>query len=106
MNFKKFNSIGDSEPRAWSQSIGTKFGKEEDDEDELPVPYCDEFDEDSESEEEEEEEEEETVTETETETDTESTGSKKSKNPIKRARCPVQNTVFVILKEELDFMVE
>ena len=30
MNFKKFNSIGDSEPRAWSQSIGTKFGKEED----------------------------------------------------------------------------
>ena len=102
-----FNKIGNSEPRAWSQTMGTKFRKDEEDEDEIPVPYCDEFDDESEeSEEEEEEEEEETVTETETETDTESTGSKKSKNPLKRIRCPVQNTVFIVLQEELDFMVE
>ena len=97
MNFKKFNSIGDSEPRAWSQSIGTKFGKEEDDEDELPVPYCDES-------EEEEESEEETVTET--ETDTDSVGSKKSKNPLKRTRQTTVSVISVVLQEELDFMTE
>jgi len=106
MNFKKFNQIGNSEPRAWntiSGNTGTKFGDDED-EDEVPVPYCDEFD-DEESEEEEEEDEEETVTETETETDTDSVGSKK-KCPLKRTRCMVPNTVFVVLQEELDFMVE
>lgn len=103
MNFKKFNQIGNSEPRAWntiSGNTGTKFGDDED-EDEVPVPYCDEFD-DEESEEEEEEEE--TVTETETETDTDSVGSKKCR--LKRTRCMVPNTVFVVLQEELDFMVE
>ena len=107
MNFKKFNQIGNSEPRAWNTlsggNTGTKFGKDEDDEDEVPVPYCDEFDDDDE---EEEESEEETVTETETETetDTDSVGSKK--NPLKRTIKPIINTVFVVLQEELDFMVE
>jgi hypothetical protein len=104
MNFKKFDSIGDSEPRAWSQSIGTKFGKEEDDEDEVPVPYCDESDEEEESEDEESEDEEETVTET--ETDTDSVGSKKSKNPLKRTRQTTVSVISVVLQEELDFMAE
>ena len=111
MNFKKFDTIGDSEPRAWSQSIGTKFGKDDEDEDEIPVPYCDESEEEEESDEEDEEEEyevTETETETETETDTDSVGSKKSikKNPLKRTRKIVTNTIFVVLQEELDFMEE
>ena len=110
MNFKNFNQIGNSEPRAWntiSGNIGTKFGddNDDDDENEVPVPYCDEFDDEESEEEEEEEEDEETVTETETETDTDSVGSKK-KCPLKRTRCMVPNTVFVVLQEELDFMVE
>ena len=45
MNFKNFNQIGNSEPSAWntiSGNTGTKLG--DDDENEVPVPYCDEFD--------------------------------------------------------------
>ena len=106
MGFKNFDDIGDAEPRAWSQSVGTKFGKEEDEEDdEIPVPYCDEFDEDEEDEEEDEAIEE---TETETETETESIGSTKSKNPLKRTRHSTASALVfsVVLQEESDFMVE
>jgi hypothetical protein len=95
MNFKNFDDIGDSEPRAWSHSIGTKFGKDEDD-DEVPVPYCDEFDDESSDEDPVEEEED-----AETETETESVGSAK-KNPLKRK----QVVVGTVLQEELDFMAE
>ena len=104
MNFKNFDDIGDSEPRAWSQSIGTKFGKDDEDEDEIPVPYCDESDEESSSSEEDLEDE---VTETETETETESVGSTKKKNPLKRTRQIATAAVFsVVLQEEFDFMTE
>ena len=104
MNFKKFNDIGDSEPRAWSHaSIGTKFG-EEDEEDELPVPYCDEFeDEESESGTDEEIEEVETETETETESITSVDSSKKKRT------CRQKQPIIicqVALQEEADFMQE
>lgn len=101
MNFKNFDDIGDSEPRAWSQSIGTKFGKDEDeDDDEVPVPYCDEFDDESSDEDPVDEEEEDA----ETETETESVGSTK-KNPLKRKQVLV-GTLNTVLQEELDFMAE
>jgi hypothetical protein len=102
MNFKNFDDIGDSEPRAWSQSIGTKFGKDDEDEDEIPVPYCDESDEESSSEEDLEDE----VTETETETETESVGSTKKKYISKRTRQTATAAVYIVLQEELDFMTE
>ena len=82
MNFKKFNDIGNSEPRASgfgrrSSSVSTRFEADEEDVDEIPVPYCDEFEEDEEdTEEEDTEETDETETETETESIT-SVGSKK-----------------------------
>jgi hypothetical protein len=99
MNFKKFRDIGDSEPRAWIASVGTKFTAEEDDEDELPVPYCDE-------EVEEESEDEELVEENETETETDSVSSV-STNPLKRCfRRSTPTTVSIVLQEELDFREE
>jgi hypothetical protein len=94
MNFKKFNDIGDCEPRAWNKNVsGTKFSIDDDDDDEIPVPYCDDFDEDSEEEVDEEE-----VDETETETETDSVTS--SGKPVKRG------FVSVVLQEESDFMAE
>ena len=94
MNFKRFNDIGDSEPRAWNKvTPGTKFATEDEDEDdEIPVPYCDEFEEDEESEEENEEED--------TETETDSVTS--SGRPVKR----VLKNISLVLQEESDFMVE
>ena len=93
MNFKRFNDIGDSEPRAWNKVTGTKFAQEEDDDDdEIPVPYCDEFEDDEESEEENEEED--------TETETDSVTS--SGRPVKR----VLKNISLVLQEESDFMVE
>lgn len=70
MNFKKFNDIGDSEPRAWKRGVGSRFDTDDEEDDEIPVPYCDDF--------EEEEEDTEVVeddAEAETETDTESISS-------------------------------
>jgi len=101
MNFKKFRDIGDSEPRAWIASVGTKFTTEEYDEDELPVPYCDE-------EEEEDEEDEELVEENETETETETESvSSVSTNPLKRSfRRSTPTTVSIVLQEEYDFRDE
>jgi len=68
MNFKKFNDIGDSEPRAWKRGVGSRFETDDDEDDEIPVPYCDDF-------EDEEEEPEAAEEEAETETDTESISS-------------------------------
>jgi hypothetical protein len=104
MTFKNFDDIGDSEPRAWGgSSMGTKLGKDEDDDDEIPVPYCDEFEEEFESEEEDEDE---PVTENDTETDTESVGSLKLKNPLKRNNKSTAAAFTVVLQEEVDFMEE
>ena len=97
MNFKKFNDIGDSEPRAWNKDfIGSRFTVDEDEEDEIPVPYCDEFDDEMETEDDTDEQLEEDETETETESIT-SIGK-----PIKRV---LKNT-GPILQEETDFMQE
>jgi hypothetical protein len=68
MNFKKFNDIGDSEPRAWKRGVGSRFETDDEEDDEIPVPYCDDF-------EDEEEEPEAVEDEVETETDTESISS-------------------------------
>jgi len=98
MNFKKFNNIGDSDPRPWNRSVGTRFDEGEDDE--IPVPYCDEFDEEEDVDEEPEDEIEADETETETESIT-SVGSKKNqKKNIKQTICSI------ILQEETDFMPE
>ena len=95
MNFKRFNDIGDSEPRAWNRDTpGTKFTVEEDEDDyEIPVPYCDEF-EDEESEDDSEDE----VEDTETETDSVTSSGK----PVKRAL----KNISLVLQEESDFMKE
>ena len=109
MNFKRFNDIGNSEPRASgfnrrSSSISTRFDAEEEEVDEIPVPYCDEFEEDEEDDTEEEEENEENETETETESIT-SIDSKK--NPLKRNnKKTVVQVCTIVLKEEFDFMPE
>jgi len=104
MNFKKFRDIGDSEPRAWNPSVGTRFNPDDDEDDnEIPVPY-----EDSDVEEEEEEvDDEEILEENETETETESVGSVTS-GPVKRLvrRNLVSAAVCVVLQEELDFKDE
>jgi hypothetical protein len=94
MNFKRFNDIGDCEPRAWNKSApGTRFALEDDEEDyEIPVPYCDEFEE----EESEEENEQEDEVDTETETDSVTSSGK----PVKRV------FVSIVLQEESDFMTE
>lgn len=94
MNFKRFNDIGDCEPRAWNKSApGTRFALEDDEEDyEIPVPYCDEFEE----EESEEENEQEYEVDTETETDSVTSSGK----PVKRV------FVSIVLQEESDFMTE
>ena len=98
MNFKKFNDIGDSEPRAWNKDvIGSRFAVDEDEDDEIPVPYCDEFDEEMETEDDAEEE---PIEEDETETETESITS--IGKPIKRAL----KTTGPVLQEETDFMQE
>ena len=92
MNFKRFNDIGDCEPRAWNKGVpGTKFA-EDDEDDEIPVPYCDEF------EEEESEEENDQDDEVETETETDSVTSS--------GRCTKRVLVSVVLQEESDFMAE
>jgi hypothetical protein len=91
MNFKRIHDIG-NEPRAWNKNVGTKFTVDEDD-DEIPVPYCDEFDEDgdvSESDEEIEEEE------TETETDSVTSVTKRA----------IRVPIGPVLQEETDFMPE
>ena len=90
MNFKRFNDIGDCEPRAWNRGVpGTRFAEDDEDEDdEIPVPYCDEF--------EEEESEEDEEVETETETDSVTSSGK----PVKRL------LVSIVLQEESDFMAE
>jgi hypothetical protein len=94
MNFKKFNDIGDSEPRAWNKaSAGTRF--DDFDDDEVPVPYCDEFEDEEESESEDEEQEQD-----DTETETESVTS--SGKPVKRAL----RNIGLVLQEETDFMQE
>ena len=94
MNFKRFNDIGDCEPRAWNKCVsGTKFSIDEDDDDEIPVPYCDEF-EDEESEEDSEDE----VEDTETETDSVTSSGK----PVKKAL----KNISIVLQEESDFMKE
>jgi hypothetical protein len=100
MNFKKFNDIGDSEPRGWSSSVGTKFTNEDEDEDELAVPYCDEFED-----EEEETDEEELLDENETETETESIDSRRGalKRNSKRGGVPLE---CIVLQEEVDFKEE
>ena len=69
MNFKKFNEIGDSEPRAWKRGVGSRFDTDDEEDDEIPVPYCDDFEEDDDTEVVEDE------AEAETETDTESISS-------------------------------
>jgi hypothetical protein len=96
MNFKRFNDIGDCEPRAWNRSApGTRFAvDDDDDDDEIPVPYCDDFD-DEESEEEQEHEDE-----VDTETETDSVAS--SGVPVKR----MMKNISVVLQEESDFMKE
>jgi hypothetical protein len=102
MNFKKFRDIGDSEPRAWNPSVGTRFNPDDDEDDnEIPVPYDDE-DEDIET-----DEEDELLEENETETETESVGSVTS-GPVKRLvrRNLVSAAVCVVLQEELDFKDE
>ena len=104
MNFKKFNAIGDSEPKAWKRSsAGTKFGVDEDEEDEIPVPYCDEDDELEEEDTTEEEDEE--LDEIETETETESITSVQSKKRNNK-KMPVLPKCSIILQEETDFMPE
>jgi hypothetical protein len=93
MNFKRFEDIGDCEPRAWNRGVpGTKFSADDDDDDEIPVPYCDEFEDESEDENEQEDE-----NDTETETDS-VTSSGRSKKVLKN--------ISVVLQEEYDFMVE
>jgi hypothetical protein len=94
MNFKKFKNIGDSEPRAWDtvMSKGTKFTEEDCEDDEVPAPYCDEFEDDDVCSEEETEETEET--EEETETETESVSSRRK----------VSSKGHQVLHEETDFM--
>ena len=90
MNFKKFNDIGDCEPRAWNKIVaGTRF-QSDDEDDEVPVPYCDEFEDEESSEEEEED--------TETETDSISSTGK----PVKRCL----KNISIVLQEETDFMME
>jgi hypothetical protein len=92
MNFKQFRDIGDSEPRGWKKPLGSRFGVEEDDDDEVPVPYCDEFDEfesDAESEPD-------VDIDSETETETESITS------TKKLKFVASN----ILNEENDFKIE
>ena len=102
MNFKKFNAIGDSEPKAWKRSsVGTKFGIDDEDEDEIPVPYCDE----DEEEEEDTTEEDEEIEETETETETESITSVQSKKRNNK-QIPIIQKCNIILQEEFDFMPE
>lgn len=98
LNFKKFSDIGNSEPRAWKMTVGTKFvsgGDDYDDGD--PVPYCDEFgltDDESTSDDEDEPEQEQ---ETETETDSVTSVGK----PLKRVM-----QFSHVLQEESDFMPE
>jgi hypothetical protein len=102
MNFKKFRDIGDSEPKAWNASVGTRFNVDSDEEDDLPVPYDDDVGSDVDTDDEETLEDE-----NETETETESVGSV---GPIKRLvvrrRVDTTATVCVVLQEELDFMEE
>ncbi len=96
MNFKKFNDIGDSEPRAWKPSMGTKFDSEEDECDEVPGPYCEDCDDISSTDSETDDECEEADTETETD-------SVKS-TPLKR----IQKKIITssVLQEENDFLPE
>jgi hypothetical protein len=101
MSFKKFRDIGDSEPKAWNASVGTRFNVDSDEEDDLPVPYDDDVGSDVDTDDEEILEDE-----NETETETESVGSV---GPIKRIvvrRRGDAATVCVVLQEELDFMEE
>ena len=113
MNFKKFNDIGNSEPRAWnrSSSVGTRIGTADEEDDEVPAPYCDEFDEDTAEEDTEEEDTEEEMEDPEVETETESissVGSKKnvSKRNKKALAIQQQQISTIILQEEFDFMQE
>jgi hypothetical protein len=104
MNFKKFRDIGDSEPRAWNASIGTRFNADDDEDDnEIPVPY----DEDEEvvTDDDEEEEGDELIEENETETETESVGSNPVKRYIRRGGAAV-SVACIVLQEELDFREE
>jgi hypothetical protein len=88
MNFKRFNDIGDSEPRAWKRALGTRFDTDDED-DEIPVPYCDEFEEDVDV-----ESDQEVDAEADTETETESITS-----TTKRFKFCTSN----VLHEEVDF---
>ena len=105
MNFKKFRDIGDSEPKAWNASVGTRFNVDSDEEDDLPVPYDDDQGSDVDTDEDDE------IEENETETETESINSTASGTfPVKRlvVRRGMNDTaaVCVVLQEELDFMEE
>jgi hypothetical protein len=39
MSFKKFNSIGDSDPKGWTPTSFTKIQEEDVENNEVPVPY-------------------------------------------------------------------
>jgi hypothetical protein len=91
MNFRKFNDIGDSEPKPWKPSSGTRFDSDDDNCDEVPGPYG-EAESDLESETDEE------IDENETETESESNKS----TPLKRINKKLVNSV--VLEEEADFM--
>jgi hypothetical protein len=96
MNFKKFNDIGDSEPRAWKPSFGTRFDSEDDECDEVPGPYCDDCDDIGGTESDTDDD----CDDAETETETDSVKS----NPLKRIIKKIVTTS--VLQEEFDFLPE
>jgi hypothetical protein len=102
MNYKNFDDIGSDEPRGWNigKSTTTNIGDEDDEEDnEIPVPYCDEFEEEECDDQEDQEED--------TQDDeTSSVGSTEEKFfPIRRPRQTTFSYV-VVLQEEDDFIQE
>jgi hypothetical protein len=104
MNYKNFDDIGSDEPRGWKIGKSNKTNIEDDDEDEdkeIPVPYCDEFEEDECDDQEDQEEEISTQ-----DDETSSVGSTEEKfYPIRRPRQTTFSYV-VVLQEEDDFIQE
>ena len=99
MNYKNFDDIGSEEPRGWTigKSTATNIEEEEDEDNEIPTPYCDEFED-----EEDQEEEEEVSTQ---DDETSSIGSTDEK--LFRIRKPRQTFSYVVvLQEETDFIQE
>ena len=102
MNYKNFDDIGSEEPRGWKigKSTTTNIGDEEDEDNEIPVPYCDEFEEDEECQDEDQEEEISTQ-----DDETSSVGSIEEKMfPIRKPRQTF--SYVVVLQEEDDFVQE